>query len=183
MQARFVSMLSSIQLVATFLPLLLFRMFTSGTRSRQLQNDWEIQEPTFKFHDYTVVLEYGISDRIEKDQVWYSLFDGVGCQEQSKPLAHKTRFLESDVEVEPSEGLSQLSRVSVKLDPREIEASPIFHALADSSAEIVFCVRFGLYSGDHDSNSAIEVNFLETPVKVRINMEGKSNISLGEIDL
>jgi hypothetical protein len=126
-------------------------------------------------------MEYQINNEVGEGEVWYSLFDGEGCKEEAKPLERNSKFLQSEIGVKASEGENLLATISLELDPQEIAESQIFHRHSATSAEIVFCVRFGLYSGDHNSDTSIEVNFLETPVQVQLNMKGESNLTIGEI--
>lgn len=128
-----------------------------------------------------ITMEYLINNEVGEREVWYSLFDGEGCKEEAKPLERNSKFLQSEIGVKASAGGNMLAKVSLELDPQEIVESPIFHSHGATSAEIVFCVRFGLYSGDHNSDSSIEVNFVETPVQVQLNMKGGSNLTIGEI--
>lgn len=118
-----------------------------------------------------------MNNAVGNGQLYYSLFDGLGCQGNSKPMERRNIFLELKLVA----GGNKLASISVDLDPREIVFSPIFHTRGNASAEIAFCVRFRMYTGDYNSENAIEANFLETPVQVRLNLKSGANLTIGEI--
>jgi hypothetical protein len=122
--------------------------------------------------------------------ITYSLFDGAGCQEKSSPIdVHNNDYLQSNIAVHspPTRDGSQRAEISLQLKPEAIASSPVYREIDGSRAEILFCVRFSLYTpvGDpsEDPNGAMEVNFLETPVLIHVHLQTGFEIDLVEESL
>jgi hypothetical protein len=132
-------------------------------------------------------LDYIVSDKLPKQQITYTLFDGAGCQEKSSPIdVHNNDYLQSNIALHlptTSDG-SQRAEISFQVDPEAIASSPIYREIDGSRAEILFCVRFSLYTGDPSEDpNAMEVNFLETPVLIHVQVQSGFEIDLVEESL
>jgi hypothetical protein len=130
-------------------------------------------------------LDYSVSDKLPIQKITYSLFDGAGCQEKSSPIdVQNNDYLRSKIALHlptTSDG-SQQAEISLQVDPETIASSPVYREIDKSQAEILFCVRFSLYTGD-PSEDATEVNFVETPVLIHVHLQSGFEIDLVEESL
>jgi hypothetical protein len=129
-------------------------------------------------------LDYIVSEKLPNQQIIYSLFDGAGCKEKSSLIdVHNNDYLQSNIALHlptTSDG-SQRAEISLQVDPEAIASSTVYRDIDGSRAEILFCVRFSLYTGDPSADpNAIEVNFLETPVLIHVHLQSGFEIDLVE---
>jgi hypothetical protein len=150
--------------------------------SVQMQNIWDIDEPAFKHTKHAVTLDYGFNSILSTEQVKYAIFDGVGCQEESRQISIENNYLTSQMALGRPDMRTGKSKAELSLvvAADTIESSPIAERVDNDHVEVTFCVRFSLYTGDAASSSAdsIEVNFLETPVKLRYRLREEFIIDL-----
>ena len=65
--------------------------------SAQMQNIWDIDEPAFKINKGTINLEYAFNSILSTEQMKYEIFDGVGCQEESRQISIENNYLSSQL--------------------------------------------------------------------------------------
>jgi hypothetical protein len=142
------------------------------------------------FDNLEFSLRYTVSDKIERKQIRFTIYDGLECQEGSnKTFVLGYPYLNSGIAVSPSRYPNHKdATVFVKIRQQEISDSPIFHQYSNddnsTDATIAFCVRFALYTETDANNNqtAVEVNFLETPVVLDVTLHDGLYIHLkGEI--
>lgn len=146
--------------------------------SKKLKSLWDIQGPEFRHDRLIISLDYTVDEKITADKIAYTLYDGEGCQEKSNVIDNNNPFLPSTTTVSPSANGGNQAEISLTVEPNEITSSPIYTAIDATHAEIVFCVRFSLYTGEPSNPGSIEVNFVETPVKLYVKLEIGFEISL-----
>jgi hypothetical protein len=67
----------------------------------------------------------------------------------------------------------RIMKVNARLDPSQLANSGIYNANEDGSrATVDFCVRFSVYNVDKGNPNSMEVNYLENPVTLDINLAG-----------
>jgi hypothetical protein len=146
--------------------------------SQKLKSLWDIQGPEFQHDRLSLSLDYTVNEKITKEKMAYTLYDGDGCQEKSNVIDNNNPFLLSTITVSPSADGGNQAEISLSVEPNEITSSPIYTAIDATHAEIVFCVRYSLYTGEPSNPDSIEVNFVETPLKLYVELEIGFEISL-----
>jgi hypothetical protein len=144
---------------------------------------WAVNEPAFEYEKLAFALRYTVSDQNNEQQIAYSLYDGAGCKEESNEISkiENNPFLRSKLTLsEASTNGTKEAILSLKLDPEQIVSTTIFHhnPVDDTQATVAFCVRLGLYTGNSESPDSMEVNFVETPVQLHINLRDEFQIDL-----
>jgi hypothetical protein len=71
-------------------------------------------------------------------------------------------------------------KVTLNIDPETISGSAVFEDLI-THANVYFCVRISVYNMDSTDPSALEVNFLETPVLLTVNLVDGFEIASGTL--
>mmetsp|Transcript_30189 Transcript_30189/g.50135 ORF Transcript_30189/g.50135 Transcript_30189/m.50135 type:complete len:404 (+) Transcript_30189:291-1502(+) len=156
---------------------------TSAQESSTLEEKWAIGEnPEFAYDSLDFTFTYTITDFIVGGQADYQLYTG-GCKEDGDLLTNVTDGLLDLGLTDTSNtnsntgvvNFNQPASVQVSVDPTNIVTSPLYsenNTIGDVSAQIVFCIRFGLNTpsfGD-GSGTKVEVNFLETVVTLDVDL-------------
>ena len=113
--------------------------------------------------------------------VEYHVYNGPECQEGAIDITSND-FLLSRLRPDLSpvgdgSGIRSF-KVELTIDPQTIANSSIFEDLG-TSANVYFCVRFSVFNEGTSNANAIEVNFVETPVLLEVNLLGNFSISSG----
>lgn len=168
----------------SFLPRLL-------ERNQYLEEKYQLRLPTQSFSQRKLDLKFEVSDMIEETFVSYRVFDSHKCQDGdfegdqgASDISSGTDYLQSrlrpDFQPVGSGENFRSMRVTVEIDPEAVMASPIYNSYSDTSGAAQFCVRFSVWNGDTQDASALEVNFLEIPVHLNMNLQ--SGFSIGTFD-
>lgn len=136
-------------------------------------------------------MHYLVSGKNTPASIKFTLFDGPECQEGAHTVAidegSPFRFSELGFNNDNSNNNPENDDqaevvVSLQLNPENIEGSKIYHG-DDAEGEIVFCVRFGLHTGEAANPDSLEVNFRETVVKFHVLLQDKFQVQLAEPSL
>jgi hypothetical protein len=167
-----------------------------GSGPAPLEQKWNISEDaSFEYSSLSFKLGYTVSDFISNADVRRKLDDTTyypssgmarfsvydeGCKEDGvQILANGTSGIESivedDAEIDDAAGLGySMDRevfVNITLDAEKISQNELLYSEDTSgfqvTAEIRFCVRFGLHT---TSATSVEVNFLETLVTLNVDL-------------
>jgi hypothetical protein len=161
-----------------------------------LAEKWNLTEPVFAFDSNTFTLTFPVTDYINTGMASYSLWTAPDCQSSGgtslqtsdiwaeHTLNENTALAAASDFDKESAGYSMLDSgvfngreaiVSAEFDPQTISASQIYtQAVNDDNqmiAEIVFCVRFGLWTTSSlGVTTPVEVNFLETLITLTVDL-------------
>ena len=141
--------------------------------SADLGEMWKITETTFDFANLEFTLRYKISDQIQRNQIAYSIYDSKDCSNGGKQMKYLGfPYLESAMAVNQKANNNQEIVLKIGIDFATIQQAPIFYEAKDGKgdAEIQFCVRLALLSNDVASPQAVEANFVESPVKLEVEL-------------
>jgi hypothetical protein len=142
-----------------------------------LEEKWAISEtPTFDYSSLDFSLTFGITDFILPGQAKYQMYTS-GCMEEGTPLANQTSGLiamelidTANTERQDDVTLNQEATIKISVDPTTISGNTELYSedttIGAVTAQIVFCVRFGLHTPGDD----VEVNFLETVITLDIDL-------------
>jgi hypothetical protein len=130
-------------------------------------------------------MTWEVSDFIPDSHATFTVYDGLGCKEggDNDITADINNFYAQDrgaylqnfgLQPDPDTPYNPSSmgdgtrwmRMYMGVQPTVANA-PVFHYVDkknNQKARVDFCIRFSLFTGDHASNDAIEVNFQETQV-------------------
>jgi hypothetical protein len=141
-------------------------------RDLNLKDRFNIEIPIFNYESLQFELEYVVSDMMGDTFVAYRVFDGHLCQEGNNDITENDYLLSRlrpDLKpVGDGDGFRTM-KVTLNVDPVTIASSPIYED-SITSANVYFCVRFSVYNMDFLDPNALEVNFLETPVQLTIDL-------------
>lgn len=166
-----------------WISLLLLSQVVAGARqkalSRKLQGleqKYDISEPVFSYDTLQFDFEFHVSDFISDLMVNYEIYGSHACRGNDTVSGvditendYLFPRLRPDLQ-EVGDGFGQRTmKLSLSIDTDTIQTSPIFTDFG-STAEVRFCVRFMNYNTDYTSPFATEVNFIETPVYLQINL-------------
>lgn len=98
----------------------------------------------------------------------YTLFDTEGCQVSGRSIPPNSEYILSHLNFDRAPDGGNLAEVSLSIDPETMTTSPIYKEIDKTRAEILFCVRFSVCTGNASDPDSIEVNFIETPVKMQV---------------
>jgi hypothetical protein len=112
-------------------------------RSLNLQERFNIEMPIFSYDSLQFELEYVVSDIMGDNFIEYRVYDGHLCEQGNNEITVNDYLL---------------SRLR-----------PIYEDLI-TSANLFFCVRFSVYNMDFQDPQALEVNFIESPVLLTIDL-------------
>ena len=137
-----------------------------------LKTRFHIDEPVFHYEKNKFELSYGVSDIMADAFVEYRVYDGHECKEGSNEITENDYLiskLRPDLKPVGDGSGNRTMKVTLDLDPFTIATSPIFEDFG-TYADVNFCVRFMVYNMDYLDPSALEVNFLESPVYLKVNL-------------
>ncbi|KAL3915793.1 MAG: hypothetical protein SGILL_005479 [Bacillariaceae sp.] len=159
-----------------------------GTPGSTLEEKWQIgDDPDFTYDSLDFTLTFPITDFIIPGQAKYTVFTS-GCQEDGVqlvngdgliffPLTDTTNLVSQN----PIQ-LDQEATIPVSVDSRTITTNDLIYSedttLGAVTAQIVFCVRFGLHTPGPDD---VEVNFLETVITLDVDLS--DGFQIGSIDV
>jgi hypothetical protein len=144
---------------------------------QSLEQRYVISEPTFSYDTLQFDFEYHVSDFMSDLMVNYEIYDSHACMGNNDTVSgnaitendYLLPRLRSDLQ-EVGDGSGQrMMKLSLNMDAETIKDSPIF-ADFGNNAVVRFCVRFMNYNMDYTSPFAYEINFIETPVYLQINL-------------
>jgi hypothetical protein len=129
-------------------------------------------------------LTFDYSDFIADTFVEYSVFDSHACQEGANDITENNDYLLSRFRTDLSpvgngNGFRSM-KVTLNIDPETISSSIIYEDFT-TQAIVYFCVRINVYNMDSTLSSALEVNFLETPVLLTVDLVGEFQINSGSL--
>eukprot|EP00980_Cylindrotheca_fusiformis_P027219 scaffold19424_cov142-Cylindrotheca_fusiformis.AAC.3 len=141
-----------------------------------LEKKYAISQPIFSYDSFQFDFEYTVSNFISDTMIRYELYDSHVCRGNSTVSGNDItdndyllpRFRPDLQAVGDGHGERKM-KLSINIDVETIKESPIFVDFG-STAEVRFCVRFMNYNMDYENPNAFEVNFIETPVYLVINL-------------
>ena len=145
-----------------------------------LAEKWNIDGPAFEYTALKFDLKYHVSTLLDRSNLAYTVYDSGLCEQGGNDITNN-KYLVAHLEEVPStrtsEGTKEF-RLAFTIIPHEISNSPVFDSSNDfRRASIRFCVRFSTYTADPTQNEdAIEVNFSETIIEVKIDLKNNFNI-------
>jgi hypothetical protein len=149
---------------------------------------WRIGErPDFTYDALEFKLVYEISDFVGNDNVRYTVFDGHQCQEGNNNITSSQDYLSSvmnpdNTPLGDGEGTRNVE-ISLAINPETIATSPIYEQLNnETKGYVYFCIRLGVYtSSDGSGGPPLEVNFLETPILLIVNLADNFEVSFSSL--
>jgi hypothetical protein len=144
-----------------------------------LEEKWQIgDDPTFAYDSLDFSLTFAITDFILAGQAQYSLYT-AGCKEDGVALNANEGLIDNGLidTTNPSRNsgtvsLNQGATVQISVDSTAIATNSNLYSesdvVGDVSAQIQFCVRFGLFTDG--GNTEVEVNFLETVITLDVDL-------------
>jgi hypothetical protein len=163
--------------------------------SLQLEEFWNLEEPSFGYLARTFALTYKFSEGIaDASQTQAKLYLYGNIDEPNADAncfqgdaVNENEYQGSSLDITKDEfGINGLQTayengkeetVSVLLDTLTIASdATVFTDNNDGTNLIAFCVRYGLYTGGGAANS-YEVNFLETLVELRVDLRGDFTVT------
>ena len=148
-----------------------------ATAESTLEEKWAIgEEPTFTYESLDFTLTFLITDFIIPGQAKYTMYTQE-CQEGGTELAASGSGLTgtaledtTNTNRETTVTLDQQVTIMISVDPTAITSNTDIYTESDQpgdvTAQVVFCVRFGLYT----DGFAEEVNFLETVITLDVDL-------------
>ena len=158
-----------------------------GTPGSTLEEKWQIGDnPDFTYDSLDFTLTFPITDFIIPGQAKYTTYT-QGCKEDGVELNNAEGLIffplidtENTISQNPIT-LDQQATIPVSIDSEFISSNPAIYSedttLGAVTAQVVFCVRFGLHTLGDD----MEVNFLETVITLDIDLS--DGFQIGSIDV
>jgi hypothetical protein len=151
---------------------------------QSLEQRYDLSEPIFSYDTLQLDFEYYVSDFMSDLMVNYEIYDSDACRGTNDTAVgnvitendYLLPRLRPDLQGVGDGSGQRMMKLSLNMDPETIKDSPIY-ADFGSTAVVTFCVRFMNYNMDYTSPFANEVNFIETPVYVRINLLDGFNVN------
>ena len=156
-----------------------------------LAEKWNLTDPTFAYDANTFNLTFPVTNFISTGMSKFSLWTAPECQtDGGTPLTDRTdiwltspRLLENQAlksgnSTDSGAFTGRNATIIATFNPQNVSKSVIYRdtsANGQASAEIRFCMRFGLWTTGMVT-TPVEVNFLETLVTLRVNLTDGFNI-------
>ena len=178
---KFTSVLATTATVLAF--------FNPVESAATLEQKWNISdEPTFTYGSLSFELEYTVSDFMSNynspegtpKQAQFELYDERCKQPGNDQITEggtsgidSIVVTDTDLAAAPGTGenMNRQAIVNITLDPETISRNPALYSEDTTgnqvTAEIRFCIRFGLHT---KSATSVEVNFLETLVTLNVDL-------------
>uniref|UniRef100_A0A7S4ABL4 Dolichyl-diphosphooligosaccharide--protein glycosyltransferase subunit 1 n=1 Tax=Pseudo-nitzschia australis TaxID=44445 RepID=A0A7S4ABL4_9STRA len=158
---------------STVASLLLFCDLARG--QSLLQTRFNIAGPQFEYDQNKFTMTFEVSNFVQDNMVAYTLYDGLNCRDGGdNDITENSGYLLSRIrtDLRPLGDGSGLRTIKVQSEvvPADITSSPIYKEDVDGNVVIEYCVRFGVYNTDKDGEFAMEANYIESPIKLVINM-------------
>jgi hypothetical protein len=122
-------------------------------------------------------MDYFISNQVGDNEAWYPFFDGDWCEDRVNRLQRNSDFVKSHLDSVSTDG-NESAKITLKLIPTEINNSPIYAGKGELESELGYCLRFGVYIGDHSTADSTDGNYRETPV-LHLTGDIGSNLTVG----
>ena len=150
-----------------------------------LEEKWAIGDnPTFTYDSLDFSLTFPITDFIVQGQAQYELYTS-GCKEEGTVLGAGSGITgdplidTANTVSESTVTMDEAATINMSVDPTTISGNADLYSedttIGAVTAQVVFCVRFGLYAGPE------EVNFLETVITLDIDLS--DGFQIGSIDV
>jgi len=137
---------------------------------------WFITNPTFDQERLDLFLTYRVSDYIPYENIGWSIYDGLACQEGSNEITEND-YLSVEL-VGPEDGNTvgegttfRDFTMTLKFNPDTIRGSPILHETG-LNTQLIFCVRLSAFTANVLNPVAVEIFFKQTTMTVDILQEG-----------
>lgn len=149
-----------------------------------LEEKWAIGEDVaFDYNSLDFTLTFPITDFIIPGQAQYTMYT-QGCKEEGTELESGTSGLiangledTTNTVRQETVTLDQQATVKISVDPTAVTANPELYTENDEigavTAQVIFCVRFGLFTDTE------EVNFLETVITLDIDLS--DGFAIGDV--
>ena len=127
----------------------------NGASGTNIMDRWKLQLPRVSLVDEnnTVVMDYGISERISSDNIRAEIF----TEDCEYPLLTNGIL---------SQTIGAQGAHVFQIDPKNLATNPEVFSTIDypgaDGAKMRFCLRYMLWSGPETDNGSIMVNYLET---------------------
>lgn len=140
-----------------------------------MRKRWAISEAEIEYNDFEFILNFEVSDIVQDNMIGYTVFEGDSCGDDGgKAISDDANFLLSRVRTDNTPIADGSGLRTIKLEtlviPSEITNSSIYSTTEDGNGLVEYCVRFGVWAWDKNDPSSYEVNFLETVLKIVINL-------------
>jgi hypothetical protein len=151
-----------------------------------LAEKWNLTDPTFAYDANTFNLTFPVTDFISTGMSKFSLWTAPGCQSDGgTPLTDRTDIWKTAPTLLENEALKtgtsgdsgdftgRNATIIATFNPQNVSKSVIYNDTSvngQASAEIRFCMRFGLWTTEEMVNTPVEVNFLETLVTLTVDL-------------
>ena len=145
----------------------------------QLSNKWDILGPEFDHDGRAFSMDFTVRDQLPEQQILYTLYDGEGCKHggKGKGPAHElpkdNKYIHSSMVIKSSndDGETEHAMISFEVESGAVSGSSMYKIIDENHAELVLCVRFGVYTGPPSEADSVEVNFRETVFKLRATLD------------
>ena len=113
-------------------------------------------------------MDFTVQNDFPAEQIEYTLYDGDQCAQGSTVIPKDNNAIHSSMAVEPYGG-DEHAKISFEVEAGAV--SNMYRVIDDNHAELVLCVRFGLFTGPPSKADSIEVNFREVVFKLRATLD------------
>ncbi len=153
-------------LLVVFVGVVALRIFETEAFATALHKRWAIDFPTVALDEdsNTITVDYGISDELTSNNVRTEILtEDCGGAEITQGILSDT--------VDPT---SRAHEFRLDIHPLVINEtiSTIFSSEEQTNATMKFCLKYALWTGDEEDDSAIEINYLYNLLTVYLKYDG-----------
>ena len=158
---------------STIASLLLFCDLARG--QSLLQTRYNIGGPQFEYDQNKFTMTFEVSNFVQDNMIGYTLYDGLNCKDGGdNDITENSGYLLSRIrtDLRPLGDGRDFRTIKIQSEvvPADITSSPIYKEDVDGNVVIEYCVRFGVYNTDKTGEFAMETNYIESPIKLVIDM-------------
>lgn len=140
-----------------------------------LAKRFNISGPVYEYDGLEFTMDFEVSDFMQDSMVSYSLYDGLNCKDgNDNDITENDGYLLSRIRSDSTplgDGMgTRTIKVQTELNPSGISNSPLYREDEEGNAVVEYCVRFSVYNRPANEDFAMESNYIESPVKLVINL-------------
>lgn len=169
--------------IASSIAFVLF--FCKGTKAtgNALVKLYGIGGPKYTYDSWQYTMDFEVSDLMSDGMIGYTLYDGLNCRDGDGTMGAGdnditqndgyllSRFRTDNTPVGDGSGTRTI-RIESEIVPSRMSQTSIYREDENETGIVEYCLRFSNYNIDKDIPGAREVNFLETTVKLSIDLNG-----------
>ena len=154
-----------------------------GNPGNALLQRYSIEGPEYKYDSWQYTMDFEVSDLMSDSMIGYTLYDGVKCRDGDGSIGDGnnditqndgyllSRFRTDNTPVSDGSG-TRLIKIESEIVPSRMAQTSIYRENENKTGIVEYCLRFSNYNIDKDVPGAREVNFLETTVKLSVDLNG-----------